>query len=72
MFDELGAVNISHQNRRHKWLINFLHQVDGAFALGSNHDAVGFHQVGYRATFTQKFRITDHVEACAVAVISFD
>ena len=45
MLDELGAVNISHQDRRHKWLINLLHQIDGMFALRSDHNAIGMHQI---------------------------
>ena len=72
MFDELGAVNISHQYRRHEWLINFFHEIDGVFALRSDHNAIWMHQVGYRTAFAQKFRITDHIEVRAVAVISFD
>ena len=43
MLDELGAVDIGDENRRHKRLVNFLHEVDRMFALGSYHDAVGMH-----------------------------
>ena len=72
MFDEFGAIDIGHQDGRHKGLINLLHEVDGAFALGSNYDAIRLHQIGYRAAFAQKFGITDHVEVRAMAVIPLD
>ena len=72
MLDELGAVNISHQDRRHKWLINLLHQIDGMLALRSDNNAIGMHQIRYCTAFTQKFRVADHIEVRAVAVVSFD
>ena len=72
MLDELRAVNVSHQHRRHKWLINLLHEIDGMFALCSDHNPVGMHQVRYCTAFAQKFRVADDVEVRAVAVVSFD
>jgi len=72
MLDELSAINIRHQYWRHKRLIKLLHEIDGVFALRSDHDAIRAHQIGYCTTFPQKFRITDYVEVGAVAVISFD
>src|SRR5882724_3042404 len=72
MFDELGAVNISHQDWRHKRLINLLHEIDRVFALRSDDNTIRPHQIRYCAAFAQKFRVADHIEARAVAVVSFD
>src|SRR5262249_45164043 len=71
MLDELGAVDVGDQDRRHKRLVNLLHEGNGAFALGSDHDAMRLHQVGYGTAFTENFRIGHHVEVCAMAVVPF-
>src|SRR6266487_5013379 len=72
MLDELGAVNISYEDRRHKWLINLLHQIDGMFALRSDNNTIRAHQIRYRTAFAQKFRVADHIEARAMTIVSFD
>ena len=41
-------------------------------ALRSNHDAIRMHQIGNRTAFTQKLRITNNIELCAVAIVSLD
>ena len=46
VLDQLRAVDVGHQNRRHEWLVNLLHQIDRALALRADHDPVGLHQVG--------------------------
>ena len=43
MFDELGAVDISDQYGCHEWLINLLHEIDGMFALRSDHNTIWTH-----------------------------
>jgi hypothetical protein len=43
MFDELGAVYIGNEDRRHEWFVQLFHQVDGVLALRSNHDAIRMH-----------------------------
>ena len=72
MFDEFGAVNISHQDRRHKRLINLLYEIDGVFALCSDDNAIRTHQIRYCTAFAQKFGVADHIEVSAMAVVSFD
>src|SRR6266516_6376466 len=72
MFDEFGAVNISHQDRRHERLINLLHEIDGVFALCSDDNAIRTHQIRYRTAFAQKFGVADHIEVSAMAVVSFN
>src|SRR6266567_4132071 len=72
MFDQFGAVNISHEDRRHEWLIDFLHEINGVLALRPNHDAIRMHQIGNRTAFTQKLRIANNIELCAVAIVSLD
>ena len=73
MLDELGAVDIGHENRRHKWLINLLHEVDRRvrFGLRSRCDQAASDRATAQPS-REKFRITDHVEVCAMAVIPFD
>jgi hypothetical protein len=72
MFNKLGTANVGHEDRCHERLIDLFHQIDGVFALRSDHDPVRMHEISHCAAFAQKFRIADHVELCAVAVISFD
>src|SRR6266545_1259148 len=69
MFDEFGAVNISHQDRRHKRLINLLHEIDGMFALCSDDNAIRTHQIRYRTAFAQKFGVADHIEVSAIGLL---
>jgi hypothetical protein len=40
-------------------------------AGGSDHDPVGFHQIGHGAAFPEELWVADHVEAC-FAVVAFD
>src|SRR6266446_780209 len=72
MFNQLGAIDVGHQNRRHEWFVDLLHQVDGVFALRANHDTIRVHQVGYSAVFAQEFGIADNVKFRAMPVIAFD
>src|ERR1043166_9309310 len=72
MFDQFGAVDVGHENRRHEWFVDLLHEVDSVFALRANHNPVRMHQVGHRAAFTQKFGIADHVKLGPVPVIALD
>ena len=72
VLDQLRAVDVGHENRRHERLVNLLHQVDRALALRADHDSIGFHQVSHRAAFAQELRIADDVELRAVLVVAFD
>ena len=72
VLDQLGAVDIGDENRRHERLVNFLHQVDRALALRADDDPVRVHQVGHGAAFAQEFRIAHDVEFGAVSVVALD
>ncbi len=72
MLDQLRAVDIGDQNRRHERLVNLFHQVDRALALRADHDPIGLHQIGHRAAFAQEFRIAHDVELGPVFVVALD
>src|ERR1700730_14754962 len=72
MFDQLGAVDVGYQNRRHERFVDLLHEIDCVFTLCTNHDPVRVHQVGHRAAFAQKLGIADHIEFRTMLVIAFN
>src|SRR5262249_19198570 len=72
MFDKLGTANVGHEDRGHEGLVHLFHQIDRAFALRSDHDPIGMHEIGHCAAFAQKLWITDYVKFCAMTIISFD
>ena len=72
VLDQLRAVDIGHEDRRHEGLVDLLHETDRLFALCADHDPVRVHEIGHSAAFTEKFRVADDVEARAVLVIALD
>ena len=44
VLDQLRAVDVGDEDRRHERLVDLLHQVDRALALRADDDAVGIHQ----------------------------
>ena len=40
VLDQLGAVDVGHENRRHERFVNLLHQVDRLLALRADDDAI--------------------------------
>src|SRR5437667_11271283 len=72
MFDELRAINVSHKDRCHEWLINLLHEIDGMLALRSDHDAIRMHQIRNCTAFAQKFGIAHNIKFRTVAIVALD
>src|SRR5438105_9078740 len=72
MLNQLGATDVGDQNGSHERLVNFLHHVDSMFALRSDHDPIGLHQIADRAAFTEKFRIAHHIELGSMSIVAFD
>src|SRR6266576_675903 len=72
MLYSLRAVDIGNKNRRHERLVDFFHQIGRMFALRTDDDPVGMHQIVNGAAFAQKFRIADDVELRAVTIITLN
>ncbi len=62
MFDQLGAIDIRDHDWRHKRFVNLFHNRQSALAVRSNHNAIGFHEIGNGAALAKKFRIADNIE----------
>src|SRR6266404_3372956 len=72
MLNQLGAIDVGDQNGSHEWLVNFFHHVDGVFALRSDDDPIGLHQIADSAAFAEKFRIANDIELRSVSIVAFD
>ena len=62
MFDQLGRIDVRHEDRRHERLVNTLHQVRRTLAAATDDDAIGLHQIRHRTAFAKELGIRHNVE----------
>ena len=72
MLNQLGAIDVGYENGGHERLVNFFHHVDGMFALCSDDDSIGLHQIADSAAFAEKFRIANDIELRSESIVAFD
>ena len=70
MFDEFRRIDIRDKNRRHEWLVNFLHHGHSALAVSTDDNSIRLHEIRHSATLPEKFRIAYDIELGTSLVVT--